>query len=65
MHALEVSDAALAPIVAASPDLVDRFAAVLKKRQAELDRAYGAGAFSLLDQGAFASLIRGFFGRNI
>ena len=65
LRALEVSDAALAPIVTASPDLVDRFAAVLKKRQAELDRAYGDGAFSLLDQGGFASLIRGFFGRSI
>lgn len=65
LRALEVSDAALAPIVAESPDLVDRFAAVLKQRQAELDRAYGTGGFSLLDQGGFASLIRGFFGRNI
>jgi CRP/FNR family cyclic AMP-dependent transcriptional regulator len=65
LRALEVSDAALAPIVAESPDLVDRFAAVLKERQAELDRAYGTGGFSLLDQGGFASLIRGFFGRNI
>jgi CRP-like cAMP-binding protein len=65
LRALEVSDAALAPIVEASPDLVDRFAAVLKKRQAELDRAYGAGAFSMLDARGFASLIRSFFGRNI
>lgn len=62
IHALEVTDAALAPIVAASPDLVDRFAAVLKKRQAELDRAYGASPFSVLDQGGFAAMIRRFFG---
>ena len=65
IRALEVTDTALAPIVEASPDLVDRFATVLKTRQAELDRAYGAGTFSMLDQGGFASLIRGFFGRNI
>jgi CRP-like cAMP-binding protein len=65
LRALEISDAALAPIVAATPDLVDRFAIVLKSRQAELDRAYGAGPFSLLDQGGFASLIRGFFGGRI
>jgi CRP-like cAMP-binding protein len=64
LRALEVSDAALAPIVAASPDLVDRFAAVLKKRQTELNSAYER-RFSLLDQGGFADLIRGFFGRNI
>lgn len=64
-RALEVTDAALAPILDASPDLVDRFAAVLANRQAELDRAYGSSRFSMLDQGGFASLIRGFFGRNI
>jgi CRP-like cAMP-binding protein len=64
LRAFEVSDAALAPIVAASPDLVDRFAAVLKKRQTELNSAYER-RFSLLDQGGFADLIRGFFGRNI
>ncbi len=65
LRAIEISDAALAPIVAATPELVDRFATVLKDRQAELDRAYGSGPFSLLDQGGFASLIRGFFGGRI
>lgn len=59
---LEVTQPALAPILDATPELVERFAAVLKRRQAELDRAYGAGAFSVLDQGGFASLIRRFFG---
>ncbi len=65
MRALEVTKPALAPILAASPELVDRFAAVLKKRQAELDRAYEPRRFSLLDQGGFADLIRGFFGGTL
>ena len=56
---------ALAPILDASPELVDRFAAMLKRRQAELDRAYDHRSFSLLDQGGFADLIRGFFGSSL
>lgn len=59
---LEITKSAIAPFLEASPELVERFAAVLKKRQAELDRAYGASPFSVLDQGGFASLIRRFFG---
>lgn len=59
---LEITKAAIAPFLEATPELVERFAAVLNKRQAELDRAYGASAFSMLDQGGFASLIRRFFG---
>lgn len=59
---LEITKSAIAPFLEASPELVERFAVVLKKRQAELDRAYGASAFSVLDQGGFASLIRRFFG---
>ena len=65
VRALEVTKPGLAPILAASPELVDRFAAVLKKRQAELDRAYEARRFSLLDQSGFADLIRGFFGGTL
>jgi len=59
---LEISKPAIAPFLDASPELVDRFAAVLKARQAELDRAYGNSPFSMLDQGGFAAMIRRFFG---
>ena len=59
---LEITSLAIGPILDASPDLVDRFAAVLERRQDELDHAYGNGALSLLDQGGFAGLIRRFFG---
>ena len=59
---LEITKSAIAPFLDSSPELVDRFAAVLKKRQAELDRAYGASPFSMLDQGGFAAMIRRFFG---
>ena len=44
--ALEVTKAALEPILDGSPALVERFAAMLKARQAELDQAYGAGTIS-------------------
>ena len=62
VEVLEITKSALAPFLDASPELVDRFAEVLHKRQAELDRAYGTSAFSMLDQGGFAALIRRFFG---
>jgi CRP-like cAMP-binding protein len=67
VEALEITKAALEPILAASPSLVERFGVMLEKRQKELDRLYGSGrlaAFGL--QGAnFSSLIRGFFGGTI
>ncbi len=59
---LEITKSAIAPFLDATPELVERFAAVLHKRQAELDRAYGASGLSVLDQGGFAALIRRFFG---
>ena len=59
---LEITKLAIAPILEASPELVWRFAVVLKKRQEELDRAQGSGSLSLLDPGGFASMIRSFFG---
>jgi len=63
--ALEVTKPAMAPILDAAPELVDRFAVVLKKRQAELDRAFGSGAFGYFGDGGFADLIRGFFGGRL
>jgi CRP-like cAMP-binding protein len=65
VRVLEVTKMALAPILDASPELVDRFAAMLKTRQAELDRVYGHRSFTLLDQGGLADMIRGFFGRAL
>ena len=47
-----------------SPELVDRFAAILRKRQTELDRAYG-GRRGILRDANFADLIRSFFGGSI
>jgi CRP-like cAMP-binding protein len=63
VRAFEVTKAALAPILAAAPALVDRFAAMLEARQAELDRAYGADAFGagVFSKPDLAGRIRGFF----
>jgi CRP-like cAMP-binding protein len=63
--ALEVTKPALAPILDAAPELVDRFAVVLKKRQAELDKAFGSAAFGYFGETGFADLIRGFFGGRL
>lgn len=54
--ALEITKAALEPILATSPALAEGFAEMLKSRQSELDQAYGAG------RGELARRIRGFFG---
>ncbi|MCB1496432.1 MAG: cyclic nucleotide-binding domain-containing protein [Bauldia sp.] len=58
--ALEITKSALEPILATSPVLVDRFAAMLKRRQSELDLAYGAGG--RFSGGELARRIRSFFG---
>ncbi len=62
---LEITSLAIGPFLDASPELVDRFASVLEQRQTQLDRAYGAGSFAMLDRGGFAALIRGFFGGRL
>ncbi len=60
--ALEVTRAALEPILIASPALVERFATMLRARQAELDHAYEHGSMSgMFGVADFAGLIRGFF----
>ena len=60
--AIEIAKPALEPILAAAPALVDRFAAMLDRRQAELDRVYG-GRWNLFGLGTFDTriLIQGFF----
>jgi len=62
---MEITQPALAPILDGAPDLVERFAAVLQKRQTALDRAYGHGPFAILDQRGFTDLIRSFFGGSV
>jgi CRP-like cAMP-binding protein len=61
---VEIPKSALSPLIAASPELADRFAAMLKKRQAELDRAYRGDSrwiISGLAGNDVAGVIRGFF----
>jgi CRP-like cAMP-binding protein len=45
--ALDVTKAAIEPILNAAPELVERFAVMLERRQAEIDRAYGKGKWSV------------------
>jgi signal-transduction protein with cAMP-binding, CBS, and nucleotidyltransferase domain len=64
VRAIEISKAALAPLIAASPQLADRFAATLARRQRELDRIYrGAGRWNIFasGEGEVGSVIRRFF----
>ena len=61
---VEIPKSALSPLIAASPELADRFAAMLKKRQGELDRAYRGDSrwiISGLAGNDVAGVIRGFF----
>lgn len=48
---VEVGHTALAPILAASPALVDRFAEMLRQREKELERIHGNGAWGMLRLG--------------
>jgi CRP-like cAMP-binding protein len=62
--AVEIPKTALSPLIAASPELADRFAAMLKKRQGELDSIYRSDKswrVSGLAGNDLAGLIRGFF----
>lgn len=65
--ALEIGKADLEPILGASPELVDRFAALMEARQAALDKAYdAAGHWNILglDREHLAALIGRFFRRG-
>jgi CRP-like cAMP-binding protein len=63
---VEVPKPALSPLVAGSPQLADRLATMLGKRQAELDRIYqGKVRWTLPGQIELATLIRGYFGGTV
>lgn len=64
LETLEISKPALAHVLEHSPSLVDRFVAMLNKRQRELDRAAGGHSWGTLRLGRaeLASMIRSFFG---
>ena len=61
--ALEIGKAALAPVLAAAPALVDRFAEILEKRAAELDEIHGGAAWGMVRPGdaEVHHLIRNFY----
>jgi CRP-like cAMP-binding protein len=65
--ALEVTKAAIEPILNANPGLVQRFAAVLERRRAELDRLYGQGKWSLfgLTQQDLVMAMQAFFSGGV
>jgi hypothetical protein len=64
VKAIEIPKAALSPLIIASPELADRFAATLVSRQRELDRLFrGHGRWNVLVGGGnVGSVIRGVFG---
>ena len=49
--AYEIRKEVLAPVLAESPTLVDRLAETMEKRQGELDRVYGSGAWGMVRPG--------------
>jgi len=61
--AIEIDRAAIRPLLLAEPILFDRFAAVLQRRQTELDRIYGPGLWPLygLPRANLATIIRTYF----
>jgi hypothetical protein len=65
LEVIEISKQALAHVLESSPDLVDRFAALLERRQRQLDRIAGGNAWGMLHPGKaeMASMIRVFFGK--
>jgi CRP-like cAMP-binding protein len=62
--ALQIGKEALQPLLDASPALYEHFAAMLEKRQHELDRVYGHGFWNLfgLPRDELTLVMRSFFG---
>jgi CRP-like cAMP-binding protein len=67
LEVLEVNKQALAHVLQHAPDLVERFAALIDRRQRELDRLAGGSAWGMMRMGKaeMASTIRSFFGKTI
>ena len=63
--AYEIGKQALAPVLAESPALDERFAETMEMRQIALDKAVGAGAWGMvrLGKGEMLSRIRAFYSR--
>lgn len=63
ISAMEVDRAALQPLLARNPSLFDRFAEILERRRAELDKAYGPGVWPFSDprHSDLAVVIRTYF----
>jgi potassium efflux system protein len=63
VEALEIGTHALGHALSASPDLAERFADMLDRRQAELDDIFGGGAWGMIriGRGEILSLIRRFY----
>lgn len=61
--ALEIDRSALRALLLAEPALFDRFAAILEKRQTQLDKLYGSGLWSLYGppRANLATIIRTYF----
>jgi CRP-like cAMP-binding protein len=62
--AVEIGRDAIAPLLTAEPALFDRFAAMLEKRQIELDKLYGQGLWLFYGppRANLAHIIRTYFG---
>jgi CRP-like cAMP-binding protein len=67
LEAVEIDKAAIEPLFDAEPKLVERFAGSVARRQAEVDRIYGAGHRNLfgLTRTDLTDAMRTFFGGGI
>lgn len=67
LRVIEINKDALAHVLKQAPDLVDRFAALIDRRQRELDKLAGGSAWGMMRMGKIeiAATIRAFFGKTI
>jgi CRP-like cAMP-binding protein len=67
LEVIEVNKQAFAHVLKSSPDLVDRFAGLIDRRQRELDRLAGGSAWGMMRMGKveMAATIRSFFANTI
>jgi CRP-like cAMP-binding protein len=67
LRVIEINKEALAHVLQHAPDLVDRFAALIERRQRELDKLAGGSAWGMMRMGKIeiAATIRAFFGKTI